>query len=301
MKKSKIKNILLSIIIVILVLLSGYLLYDKFFNTNNNIGDNKDDKVSNNKNVLNIYGSEYGSLKFACQGKRTSCNKIIATIEVNNKNANIIYIWNNYVLYFDDKMKIYDINNRETKELDIDISEKEINEISYLNNDAYYLENGFIFSYSNSDDNSKKQEYYYDVKNNRKLFSEYSLLTQVRNANYLSSAYSNRYIQGLKDGIYYLLDVETGKSVLNRKPDEGYESVGFEVIQGCGENDVLFSSYLQEMVSLPYNYIIYNKDGKVIDKLDKDEIYIADNCQNGSDVFIYKRDHVYDIEGNLRK
>ena len=68
-----------------------------------NIKDNQDDKVSTNELVLNIYGYESGYSKYACQGKRTSCNTVIATIEVNNENANIIHIWNNYVLYFDNK------------------------------------------------------------------------------------------------------------------------------------------------------------------------------------------------------
>ena len=61
MEKSKIKNILLTIIIVILILLSGYLLYDKFFSTNDNIEDSTGANVSNNEKVLNIYGYEDGN------------------------------------------------------------------------------------------------------------------------------------------------------------------------------------------------------------------------------------------------
>ena len=291
MEKGKIKNILLTIIIVILILLLGYLLYDKFLS--------KRDKVSNNQNILTIYGYENSNSKVACQGQNIECDQVISTIKVNNQNANIIHIWNNYVLYFDDKMKVYDVNSDEIKELDIDISEEEINRISYLTDDYYYLENGFLFSYNGSKDNSKKQEYYYDVKNNKKMFSEYSLLERIKVAQ--SNNYSNKYIQGIKDDAYFLLDVETGKSILDRKPAQVPESVRFEEILGCAKYDGLLSSYLQEMVSQPYNYIIYDKDGKIINKLDKDEMYIADNCQNGSDIFIYKKDRTYDIKGNLKK
>ena len=301
------KNVLIGVLLFLLGLSLFYIGYDKFFkenkkedvntenknekpNTENNHEDtntdieNENEDATNTENVLKVYGKD-GNI---CKERRRDCNDVVATLNVNNKDASILYINNKagYILYLDDKIKMYDLQTKNIKELDISLPKDINSENTSLFLNQSYSENGFIYRYSDYK-NEEKEEYYYDLENDKKLFSGYNWLYIVDR--------DGRYVAGTKNGTYYLLDTKTGQEVISRKPKE-YESVNFNVHYGCLEQ-VIFSSYLQELVSQPYGYIIYNQDGTIRKELADDETMVVDNCQNGNDIYIYKKTKTYTFDG----
>ena len=274
-KKGKL-NIILVIIIIILLGISGYLSYDKFFKENKK-------EETNTDNVLKVYGKD-GNV---CKEQSQDCNDVVATLKVNNKDASILYIEDQagYVLYLDDKIKMYDLKTENVKELDISFPKN----FNSKNLSLEYSKNGLIYCYSDYA-NGIKEEYYYDLENDKKLFSGYNGL-------YIVDGYGG-YVVGTQDSTYYLLDTKTGQEVISRKSKEYVE---FHVYYyGCVEGNaehVIFSSYLRELVSEPYGYIIYNKDGTIRKELADDETIAVDNCQNGNDIYIYKKTKTYTFDG----
>ena len=268
------KNILIGILLFLLGLSLFYIGYDNFFK------ENKNENTTNTENVLKVYGKD-GNI---CKEQSRDCNDVVVTLKVNNKDASILYIEDKegYVLYLDDKIKMYDLKTENVKELDISFPEN----FNSKNLSLEYSKNGLIYRYSDYA-NDIKEEYYYDLENDKKLFSGYNGL-------YIVDGYG-RYVAGTQDSTYYLLDTKTGQEVISRKPKE-YENVKFHVYYDCLEQ-VIFSSYLRELVSEPYGYIIYNQDGTIRKELADDETMVVDNCQNGNDIYIYKKTKTYTFDG----
>ena len=102
------KNNLIPIVIILIVLvlgLGGFIVYDKVLNNNE---DNSDGYT------LNVFGSDFNS----CSGE--NCSKIIYTIKTNTEEAKILRASDNFVLYNDIGLKVYDRKNDKVLNIELE-------------------------------------------------------------------------------------------------------------------------------------------------------------------------------------
>lgn len=277
----------------------GYFFYNK----------SKDAAFDNNDLKLNVYGikgqSSSDSL-YVCKNQNLNCKDVVLELDVETKNAMILDIGGDkvsygiqsskdifsYVLYVDNGLNLYDINSKKLKKIDMNLSDSEI--VKYFSSYNSLINGGFIYS------DNKENTYYYDLKNDKKLFVDYDHLTPIYY--YGSSDINSTYLYGTKDGNSYVLDIRNNKVVFNKKTGE--PSTGVKLFNiPCG-NDVFFVMYDQELLDNIYNIKIYNQNGKEIAKLNDDEEIVVPVCQNydGKNAFsIYKKNVVrnYNANGNL--
>ena len=300
-KKGKL-NIILVIIIIILLGICSYLTYDKFFK------ENKKEDVSTD-NVLNIYGYKFDEKSYICKEKSDSCNEVILNIKTESANAFIMNIEDGYsinestyVLYFDNGIKVYKTSSKITNEIETTISNDKLsNYIKNKWNKYNYISGGFIFSYI---DDTTKENFYYDIQNAEKKFTDYTDLSPVpcidnsitfgyelvlSSGGYSYGVFSTDYIIGNKDNKSFLINIKTGKEVVARE-DLGIGSAYF-LHQDCNGNHIVFAfdnapdgSYTGKA--------LYTIDGKKIRDISKDEVVEFNNCQYGGEVKVYKTEIV---------
>lgn len=278
----------------------GYFLYNK--TEDNGFNDNNNLKL----NVYGIDGQYSNDSLYVCKNQNLNCKDVVLELDVETKNAVIVDVGGNkvsygiqsskdifsYVLYVDNGLKLYDINNKNLKKIDMNLSDSEI--VKYFSSSNSLINGGFIYS-----DNSGNS-YYYDLKSDKKLFVDYDHLTPIYY--YGNSDINSSYLYGTKDGYSYVLDIKNNKAVFNRKTGE--PSTDVKLFNVPCDNDVFFVMYDQELLDNIYNIKIYNQNGKEIAKVNSDEEIFIPYCQNydGKNAFsIYKKNIVrnYDTNGNL--
>ena len=336
-KKGKV-NVILVVIIVFLLGLNGYLGYDKFFNNKKeSVPENKEpvssDDVPENKEPvsfegLKIYGRKEknydGNINtYICKEQSKDCNEVITTIKASADDAEVLQVGdyessynestssvllgdgNAYVIYYDNGINYYDFKTKNVVNLEVGAPKDKIKEYIESKNLVYNCKKdsclySYVEPYYHGDTEHKEENYYYNLKTGKKLFSDYNRLSRLNIDN--SDETSERYFTGIKNGKLYLLDTETEKVIVDRKNGSNpMEIASFKGIKSCSDGGMsLFVSYLTEEASLPYSYILYDKTGKIISEFAKDEIYISDYCQNGADITVYKKDRVYNENGTLK-
>lgn len=269
-QKGKFTIVVLILVIMALICFNGYLLYDKLNNNNNNdIGDDT--------NYLTIV-----------EGHR---------VQIENKDAKIIETNDDYVLYYDKSLMLYNIRNKSIERIDIEYDENLsfniiIDAVPYI---AYYDERCF--------DVEPKLE------NNSGIYNVNTKKIAFKNQySYYSSAYN---VEDSKWRSGYAVAYEYNKTkegytakVINL--EEMKVAVSYDYSCGpCNEVVVKSHSFWKESESVDAdviliytgnscgepntrdNYVIYDNQGKVIDKL-KDNEDIGFSSFESGDLTIYK-------------
>ena len=126
-------GIIFGIIFLLIGIISGSVGYF-FYIKSEDAGFNDND--SNNDLKLNVYGikshSSNNSL-YVCKNQNLNCNDVVLELDAETKNAMIIDVGGDnvtygiqsskdvfsYVLYVDNGLKLYDINSKQTKKIDM--------------------------------------------------------------------------------------------------------------------------------------------------------------------------------------
>ncbi|MDE5889271.1 MAG: hypothetical protein K2H20_04555, partial [Bacilli bacterium] len=112
---SKMKIVTISIVLILLVLvITIYIFY---------IRNNKDSKIQIEQNEkkykLEVFKTEYNN-NLCSNLQLSSCNKIAFEIPIKTENAKILSVaYDNYVLYLDEEIYLYNNDTKETKKIDI--------------------------------------------------------------------------------------------------------------------------------------------------------------------------------------
>ena len=273
MKKSYYILTIISVLIGgIIIGFLGYYIYDDNTNTSN---------TNDTQNKLYVYGDK--KLNNICKQRGLNCPDVVLEIETETNNAMILdvgrsddesYFYNasgdfTYVLYVDNGMKLYDVNSKKIKKIDVNDSDKEI--IDNFGSFTTYqlMNNGFIY-----------EDYYYDLKNDKKMFSDYDYLNKIYyyyNGSYGSiDEYSNDYLYATKDGVGYILDIKNNKVVLKRSfEQEDNHEFGAMFFRAPFEESIVFfityDVYFDIGTSDICNIKVYNQKGEEIVKLSNDE------------------------------
>ena len=302
-KKGK-GNIILIVIIFILLCITGYLSYDKFFN-------NKNKDISEEK-TLKVYGRKEENDTYFCEEKNNSCNDLVLEIKTDTNDAFVLDIKedynrlsnkSSYILYYDNGIKIYKPFEKTIETVETTISnDKLVNYIKKYWNEKNYIAGGFIFSY---EENNYSKYFLYDIENAKKKFTDYTKLSSVYYIDnsitfgessvlstsrfgydeYISN--STEYIQGIKDNKSVLVNIKTGKSVIE-KDFTGLETLYF-IHQGCNEKSLFFS--IDKTPDGSYdNKVIYSIDGKKIREIKANELVEFNNCMYWGQIKVYKTD-----------
>ncbi len=268
-KKSKKNKIITLVIIILVIFLIGGLAFIEY-NVLSKDNDTNDYDNQEEKYTLDVYKDEYGY----CERKSEYCNTLAFTVDAESKNAKILLIESNFILYEDNGLKTYDIKNQNIEKINLD-EYGEIKNILISDDETKIV--GIIYKEKNS-------EYigYYNLKLNKKMYeNKYTSISKTETEEYLN-AYN-----GGNDKI---------KSFLLKTDEEKIEIEGREVdSNSCGTffevnkvNNKFF--YYEDEGCNSFNYEkIYSNEKKVI----------ASNV-NESMVAIYK-DNLYVLDNNTIK
>lgn len=289
-KKGKVIIITMVLIILALICLNGYLLYDKLnnkVNTGNNNLNGSNGNLNNNDTFLTVYED----------GANYSNNNNSIKINVKSSDAKFITGKTKYgmILYYDEGIKLYDYEKV-----------KEIN-IEYDDNLNYFiLNNNFLVYYSNKEGTRKSG--IYNIKNNSVIFKNVYDYYQVNIGD--DEAFDLGYVIGYKrqnNDDEYLADVinsNTGKVIHSRdnvRPACGFMAVESlnEHITGSDDEEILLGIYNNADCGEDpgrTNYALYNKDGKLLADLDKEGSYHYTFDTYKKKIIIYKEDKVINYD-----
>ena len=268
-KKKNIYKILLFVFVGIAILLSCFIAYDKFI---------CDNVVVTNENVLKVYGNGNN----LCENSDVNqCNDIVISIETETNNPILLnvspYITSkfSYVLYYDNGLKLYDINEKVSKNIDVDIKKAK---------NIDFLYKGFLCQIDND-------FFYYDLEKNEKKYTNYDIIRLVSPATFIEPV-----VLVIKGNTYSLLNVESGKVIVSRNTSKE-KYIWYEL-----HNNFITSSVIEEGVNEESDVIIYNLDGKKIYELNNDEKYEFTGIED-EELIIYTRSikNKFNSDGKLLK
>ena len=260
------RKVLIIIFIIIDVLVLGFVGYSLLFG---NLGKEKSNKE---KYTLNVYKNE----NQYCYDKSDSCNELGFTINTETNNAEILNFNDDFMLYNDNGLKLYNINTKEKIKTNLK-DEYEHNNYTIVSNKDNAL--GIIYKEIDSDFcgyyNLLKKEKMYENKYN-KIYAN-DLLNEKRLYGYIQE---DNHIKTLS-----ILNLDNEKEILscdsiNDFMTESYNGksliigylAGYDTTIGC-------ISTLDKKLELgtfnTFNYAIYNgilyvNDNNVIKKFDFD-------------------------------
>lgn len=213
------------------------------------------------KNTIIIYKGDKID-KYKEDGKPKK-DKVAFTIEVDNKNAEVLELNNNYLLYKDNKIKLYDIKNKSIKELSLNenytmyqmaLADDKIIGIIYKNESPTY-----IFNNEGKINESKEKQTkigFYNIETKNVLHDGiYSQLQSLNNEYYLEGKINNE---------TYLLNVYNYEPAIKSR----YEKASFSI-----EEDYIIEHNNIYGNSRYANQTIYTKDAKEIITVANDQHY----------------------------
>ncbi len=262
-KESNKKNIIVFVIAFLIIFLIGicfitvkYLLPKK--------GDTINDNQSNNTYELNIY--KYSESNSYCLEKGEYCDKFAFSIETETKDAKTLDINNsNYILYKDNGLKVYDVNNKKSEKLKLednyDRYSMAFDEKSKLIGIIYY---------------EKDSEYatYYNLSKNKKMYeNKYIYINSTDTSDYLSASTKNQ---------SFLLNANEEKEEFTSTDTEEFSCGTSYSVQKLKDKYVYFENEGCEGLTIKN---IYSNDKQVIVKnvnndyvsVYKDYLYVLDN------------------------
>jgi len=308
MKNNKLLAILF-IIVLILAIAGGfgtYYFYQK------SIDNNKKNESLDKKNELIIYGSINSYSTYYCSKINEYHHEKVLAIETETENPILIDVAtfdekyrninscvsfsedsDSYVLYWDNGLKIYNINTKEIKKIDIDIPK---NKIEYLSNGL--LSGGFVYN-----DIESNVHYYYDLKNNKKMFTDYTNIHELSD----SSSILSNYLYGEKNGNSYILDIKNNNELISRKRGIPGSYASAIISSHCSNEDFKIFFMISDVeLMFGFNRQIFNEQGKLVTSLSDDEEVYVEGCQNWNGKTAFSINKVtkvrsYDTNGNLIK
>ena len=250
--KKVFEKIIISIVILCVLCLLGFIAY-KLITMNN----------EPKRNVVVIYNDD---AKVICDDFTPDCSKkqLYDIIETKEEGATLLSISKNHkVLYYDDGLYIYDLENKNSSKLDIDY--KYISE---------FLTNGFIY-------NSNSEHYYYDYATNKKITS----------GNYYMSSINDKgeyYLLVDKENQISLVDVTNGESIITSDINlNNYDLAKYKL----DANYIILEYCTLSGVCVPKE--IYTEKGSKVTTLNDNEYYYIvsdqDNTTGGNKLVIYER------------
>ena len=254
MKKQRFIITVLSILLFVAIM---FISYDKLIK--NSSYNEKE------KGILNVYGSNSNGSSYLCNSfDNYRCNDIVIKLKTETSKPLLIKTSQrssknefSYVLYQDNGLKLYNINDKTTLLIDIDITK--CYNIDFLNSGILYqIDENFA---------------YFDFKTQRNLYTNYDILRTVEDNN------SNSYIVGKIGNKYDLINIDSDKIIISRNSNNyvnyTYHS-GFIIssilIEDIGESDTIF----------------YNVNGKEIYHLKNNEIYDFSE-RDDTELIIYEK------------
>ena len=290
-KEDKKNNILFICMIgVLLVLIGGYFLYTKVLVKDNNKPKENEQKEENKEEskeekkeeetqedevlnyTLDVYKQESG---YFCKEKSDYCKDVAFTIKTQTNDAKILYVSEDYILYNDNQLKIYNVKSKNVKKVKL---ENSYNQYTLIYDSEGNVQ-GILYTSIN------KKSGYYNISTNTKMYDlKYDNLY----------GFNDGFLRACKDKSIYLLNIDNEKEELvynTGNSCDKYIGLGFEITNYNGKN-------FYRIVGEPNTYMLYSNSKKVIyDKEIKEEAISFNN------EFVYFVDgnniKKYDIDGNL--
>ena len=284
-KKGKVIFIAMTLIILALICFNGYLLYDK---------------MNNNDNTNNSNGVDNASYLTIIEGHN---------VQIENKDAKVITQNDDYVLYYDKRLMLYDLENKNIERIDIEYDENLSFNIIGDNYITYYDMRCFNFE-PRLENNSGV----YNIRTKNVAFkNQYSAYRVAHNGDS-----SNIHISG------YVVAYEYNKTkeeymakVINLEEMKIVISYDYK-INSCGEVNATIYQYHdykeqagKQLIAVYTtntcgdhgvrdNYVIYDNKGKVIDKIKDNEGVDFVSVEGDLKVYKYTRNSSSKIFDNER-
>ena len=294
-EKSSNKLVIWAIVItIIVILLGGFIIYDKFLGNNNVVLDNKVNDANNENEEeqneekgfvekrLVVYKSiknEYSIIKDSYHNEKGF------EIEAYSDEAELLDVNNNsgYLLYKDKDIILYNISSKESEKLDINNSYKHYKMIESFDNKKII---GIYYSDVNSQNEDIKNAVLYNLETNKEMYKgKYDTFANVNNDNYLvakkcsSSKNDCEFILLRKDKeeailnntgslINYEIKVDENGNVLFYVMSNGLTIKSTKVTIYSKEKDELFSNIEKNRYSFDKKYL-YMVNNNIITKYDK--------------------------------
>ncbi|MBQ8472405.1 MAG: hypothetical protein IJ501_02765 [Bacilli bacterium] len=265
------KNNLIPIVIILIVLvlgLGGFIVYDKVL---------KNDANNSNTNyTLNVLKSD---ISYCNSNNDNTCKDVVYTIKTETSDATFVKSDNGFILYDDNGLKIYNAKTKEIKNIDLENNYIDYN--LYLNNEKNEVA-GIVYKLQNN------KVGYYNVLKNMKLYDgQYELI------NFLDENYINAINASIDDSTSYLLNTNEEKIELSENFDDAcgfYYSLQnykdkyyFFERRGC--NSDFINKIYDNNKQVIFDGAVENYKVSVV----ADNLYLVDNN-------VVKK---YDINGNL--
>lgn len=186
---------------------------------------------------------------FCPKREELRCTEAAFTFLVTNSNAKIMDINNDFILYLDEVLKVYDIGTKKKYTVNLEntyseyklvMNDKNIVGIVYYNGLQNY---GFRNKYSVSG--------FYDLNSDKKKFENiYDFFTIIDNGSYLIGNKYNSFESNNSVNTYFL-DIATSSALFNENRND-FNTVKYEVV----DNFIAISEQ--------NNYTLYSLNGKLI-------------------------------------
>lgn len=178
-----------------------------------------------------------------------TCTEAAFTFLVTNANAKIMDINNEFILYIDNILKVYDIGTKKKYKVNL---ENTFSEYKLVMNNTKIA--GIIY-YSGLQNNGFKNKYsvsgFYDLGNNKKKFENmYDFFTIISNGNYLVGNKYNAFESNNSINASFL-EIATNSTMFSVNSND-FNSIQYEIVD----------NYI--VVSEQDNYSLYSLNGKLI-------------------------------------
>ena len=254
------KNGVIIVLIILILGLAGFCSYLMFFKDDNKPVDCKETKNDDNneKEVKDekilIYGKKTDNGAYlVCNHKDESddCKNVLFSINTETSNASVIHISlledvYNYIVYYDNGVKLYDVKENKSNKVDIDI-----------NGDITWISDGFIY---NGD-----EAFYYSLKDNKKVYEKYDDLYTIDDSNTASNN-NPKYLYGKKGSNTVVIDFKTGNVIITIE-NKDYEGITF-----IKDGDYIVAKLHSTEDTTT---VIYNTKGEKIVELEDNQSYIT--------------------------
>ncbi len=279
-KKINSFEISLIIIIILLIVVIGIILYKTYFtdkkeDNKNNTNDNENGEVAKpneGEYTLNIYKTEGGLFTSVQENGK----ELIATIEAETKEATVIGTGgsNDFVLYKDKVIKIYDIKNKKIISTNLSINYRHY---------AMYVDKGEVLGITYIDEYTE----YYNIKLNKSMYED---------SNYELFNLNSDYLIGMNNEKFVILS-RTEEKEINTYPEN---------LDGLTLKEFKYQNKEFSVVSLFFdggdNVLgIYDSNKKAIVSSLENKISSYDIRDNYLYAWIDNTIKKYDIDGNLLK
>ena len=254
------KNSVIIVLIILVLGLAGFCSYLMFFKEDNKPVDCKEEKTDNNKetevkdNKIIIYGKKTDSgVYLVCNHKSESddCKNVLFSINTETSNASVIHLslgedGYNYIVYYDNGVKLYDIKENKSNKVDIDI-----------NGNIIWISDGFIYN--------GEEAFYYSLKDNKKVYEKYDDLGVIKDI-HTSNNDNPKYLYGKKGSNTVVIDFKTGNVIITIE-NKDYEGISF-----VKDGDFVIAKLNSTEDTITE---IYNTKGEKVVKLEDNQSYVT--------------------------